>query len=514
MKQQFKNVLGIDISFDQINLALLRKSKNGLKLLKVAGCPVPDGAIKAGNIEDATALAKAIKHLKVKNKIRTNHVALSMVMDPTIMQTMDIPNNAWDDVGQFVRNEIKHCAALSMTKIASDYCGIKSTDKTDKRRAFVVAADSQKITAFVDALNKEGLDVNAVEPFSVAYIRACYAKKIAEKFDQNLVFVILRDNILTLCVFKNQILDFVENEKFEVDRFSCEESFRLIIEKINALLKFYRLKLADECDNWEVDLCVSISDESIKEKMGSLSAKLKTDDLPYSFLQNSSPVEFEFKSLDQAYLDTPVADTKLADKPSAIAVGLAMKLLNVEDCGLNTNLLLPEMVNSKPERKHALIIANIAAAIFLLAVLVIGFLDMQVRNIKESVKEKHGKLLSSEVKSMLNNKDSLDEQIVNTTENFENMSAILNTAFFARWDKVLDEIRYATPKPVRIVNIFSNDGLKIMLKGHALSYESIHLFVRMLNKSEYMKLVSLIGTEKDTESSGLVAYSVSCSLVE
>jgi len=191
-----------------------------------------------------------------------------------------------------------------------------------------------------------------------------------------------------------------------------------------------------------------------------------------------------------------------------------MKLLNYEDCGLNTNLLLPEMVNSKPERKHALVIANIAAAIFLLAVLTVGFLDMQVKNIKENMKDKHGKLLSGDVKSMLSNKDSLDEQIANTSENFENMSAILNTTFFARWDKVLDEIRYATPKPVRIVNIFSNDGLKIMLKGHALSYESIHLFVQMLNKSKYMKFVSLIGTEKDAESSGLVAYSISCSLVE
>jgi hypothetical protein len=429
-------------------------------------------------------------------------------------QILDIPNNAWDNVSQFVQNEIKQYATLSMTKIASDYCGIKSPSEANRRRAFVAAADSQKITMFVEALNKEGLDIDAIEPFPVSYIRACYAKNIAEKFDQNLVFVLLRDNILTLCVFKNQVLDFIETEQYEADKRNCEECFKWIVEKVNALLKFYKLKLCDKCDKWEVNLVVSISDKSIKEKIESLATKLKTGNLSYNFYQNTPPVELKIKSLEEAYLDTPIANAELSDKPSAIAIGLAMKLLNFSNCGLNINLLLPELVKAKPERKYTFIIANIAAAILILAVLSIGFFDMRVKNIKDGMKQKHGRLLSNEIKSMLGNNASLEEQITNTAENFENMSAILNTNFFARWDQILNEIRYATPEPVRIVNIFSNDGLRIILKGHALSYESIHLFVQMLNESEYMKFVSLIGTEKDSESSGLVTYSISCSLVE
>jgi hypothetical protein len=74
-----------------------------------------------------------------------------------------------------------------MTKIASDYCGIKSPSKTNRRRAFVAAVDSQKITMFVEALNKEGFDIDAIEPFPVSYIRACYAKNIAEKVDSMLI---------------------------------------------------------------------------------------------------------------------------------------------------------------------------------------------------------------------------------------------------------------------------------------------------------------------------------------
>ncbi len=514
MKPQIKTVLGIDISFSEINLALLRKDKKGLKLLKAACCPVPDGAIKDGNVEDAAALAKAVKQLIVKNKMRTTHAVLSAVLNPLLIQILNIPNDARDNIGQFVQNEIKQYAMLSLTKIASDYCGIKSSSETDRHRAFVAAADSQKIVAFVEALDKEGLNIDAIEPFSVAYFRACYARKIASKFDQNLLFVILRDNILTLCVFKNQILDFIEIKQYEANDLDNDECFEWVIKNINAALKFYELKLHDECDEWEVNLVTSINNKSIKEKIESLATITKTGSQPYNLHLNNSSIEIEIISLEEAYLDTPIADAKLSSTPSAIAVGLAMKLMNFSNCGMNVNLLLPELVNTKPERKHALIIANIAAVIFLLAVLTIGFFDMRVKNIKERMNQKHDGSLVSNISSLLSEQALSSVQISNTTENLENMSTILNTKLFVRWDQILNEIRYATPEPVRVVNIFSNDGLRIILKGHAFSYESIHLFVETLNESEYLKLVSLIGTEKDSESIGLVAYSISCSLIE
>lgn len=512
--RQFKTVLGIDISSSQINMALLRKDKGSLKLLKAASCPVPDGAIKDGNIEDVTVLAKAVKRLKVRNKIRTRHVALSMVINPVMMQILDIRDNATDNVGQFVQDEIKDYATLSKTKIASDYCGIKPTGKTAPRRAFVAATDSQKIASFVKALNKEGLNIAAVEPFPVAYIRACYEKKIAEKVGQNVVFVLLRDNILTLCVFKNQVLNFMESKQCQANKLNGEECFRWIVEKVNELLKFYDITLCDDCDKWKVSIVISTGNKHTKEEIDSLAAGLKTGNLSCNFHQNNYAVELEIKSLEEACFDTPIANAELSNEIPVIAVGLAMKLLNFSNCGLNINLLLPEMVEGNPKRKHTLIIANIAAVALLLGVLSIGFFSMRVKSVMGAIEQKNGGLHGSSIKSMLDERVSLDEKIAKIANNYENMSIILNTNFFVKWDQILNEIRYATPKPVRILNIFSDDGLRIILKGHAFSYESVHLFVQTLNESEHIKLVALIGTEKDTKSSGLVAYSISCSLVE
>ena len=109
---------------------------------------------------------------------------------------------------------------------------------------------------------------------------------------------------------------------------------------------------------------------------------------------------------------------------------------------------------------------------------------------------------------------SLNEQIANISEILSGMSAILSTKSFLRWDQILNEIRSTIPKPVRITNLFSENNSNVLFRGQAISYESIHLFVEMLNNSEYIKSASLIGTEKDDEQNGLVIYSVNCSLIE
>ena len=127
MKLEARTALGIEISSNRINLALLRKSKNGLELRKTASGIVPDGAIKDGNIEEAIVLNKAIKELKTKNKIRARHTALSLVINPMLLQILELPNDGPINVGQFVWDEVKNFAMLSMKRIAVDFCGLKSS---------------------------------------------------------------------------------------------------------------------------------------------------------------------------------------------------------------------------------------------------------------------------------------------------------------------------------------------------------------------------------------------------
>ena len=50
------------------------------------------------------------------------------------------------------------------------------------------------------------------------------------------------------------------------------------------------------------------------------------------------------------------------------------------------------------------------------------------------------------------------------------------------------------------------------LEGMAISYETIHLFVQMLNKSIYISSASLTETTKEDKANGFIMYRIDCAL--
>jgi Tfp pilus assembly protein PilN len=496
-----KTALGIDISNGEIKLALLKKGKNGLELLKAASSPVPDGAIKDGNIEDAAVLAKAIKELKKRSKIGSQPTVLSLVADPILIEILEVPKDVPGSIRQFIQDEVKHYAKLPIQDAAIDFCGIKSSVKSGVHRALVVATDGHKISESSKALNQPGLNIDAIEPALVAYIRACYAKKIAKRFDRNLLLAIVHEGIVTFCLFRNETLDFVRTKRPEADKREPDKCYEWLAEQINAILQFYELEVLDKREKWEVTIVTDIYNESIEHNTEALGT-------------NIEGAELAVRSLEDAYLDTPVADTEHTEKPSAIAVGLAMKLLNFPGCNLNIDFLPREAAEVKTARKQTLVIANAAAVIFLLMILSIGFFNIKVRKVNENIKQQRDAQLRQNVQKGLNEQTFLDEQIADITEKLKSMNAASGTGALLRWGQILNDIRFAIPKTARITNLSNNSNSKILLEGQALSYEAVHLFVDMLNAGEYIESASLTGTKRDNRSGGLLRYSINCSLIQ
>jgi len=462
-------------------------NKSGVKLLKAAGCPVPDGAIKNGNIEDAKALAKAIKKLKAKNRIRSHRTAFSLVANPTLMQILDLTKEARNNPRQFVHNEVKHYAVLPIKQAAVDFCGIKSSAKSPNRRVLVVATDRQKINAAAMTLNKEGLNIDTIEPAWIAYIRACYAKKIARSFDTNRLFAIVCDGTLTLSLFRSQCLDFVRTEQIEPETLQSEEYPEWLAEKINAVIKFYDIEASDKRNKWNITLVTDISAWSVPGTTDSLKAAL-------------SPAEIEVRTLEHAHL--------------TMAVGLAMKLLNVPGPGLNINLLPPELIEVKSAEKQALMIANIAAAIIFLLILSVGFLTAKSKRVDSSIEHNRQTQVHRNTPELLKEKALLQEQITDLSEKINITKETLSAGSSLKWDRILSDIRRVTPQTVRITSLQGSDNFRMLLDGQALSYEAIYLFVDTLSTCKNIESASLIGTEKYNESEHLVKYSIRCSLIQ
>jgi len=504
MKLDTKTSLGIDVSNGRINLALLRKNSGGVELVKTATGPIPEGAIKNGNIEDPAILARGIKELRTRSKIRIRlrQAAVSLVARPMLMQIMDMPRQAPTGVGQFVYNEVKHCVALSGKKIALDYCGIGAAKQPSSNRVFVVAADSKKVARIVKACTLARVNLEAIEPPLIAYVRALYAKKIAGRFDRTVLIAELSSSVLTLCVFRKQTVDFIRTRDINEQTAEPSELCQWVASEINTIIQFYNIEVPDSPGKWEIYVVADGAMQLSKDAEELLKAKVACESL-------------QVKTSEDAYQDTPIKLSKSATGTgtSLVAIGLAMKLLDASGSSLRLNLLPPEAAEVKSFKKHAIITGNIIAAVLLVMVLAIGALMLKVEKVNVNIARKKKQESLQDISALLKEEQSLDRRIKQLSEGPGRLNEILSSRHDGDWLGLLNDIKIRIPKTVRVTNLFSKDGSRMLLEGLALSYESVHLFVNTLDKSEQLDSASLIETEKDEEEDGLVRYAISCSLI-
>jgi Tfp pilus assembly protein PilN len=496
-----KTALGIDISETLISLALLERKGDDIELLTTASCPVPDGAIKNGNINDPVQLSEAINELKSSNKIRSNYAAVSLRVKPVVMQIMDTPKQVSSSINQFIHKEVKHYVSLTGKEILSDFCGVSSGGRTIKSRLFAVATNSEKVSELVKVCNQAHLNLRSIEPPLLAYARAFYTKKIAGKFDSNVLLAVLDNSILTLCVFRNETIDFVRTKEVNSKKDEPDKICQWLADEINKVIQYYNVEVPDCSGKWEITV-IPDSVQLPKDAEESLKAKI-TD------------VNLHVETPQVALQDIPVGQSRYigTDIPSPIAIGLAMKLLGINGSNLRINLLPPEAVEVKAAKKDILIAANILAAMFLLMVLAIGVLTLTTAKFNRKIAHDKQAQLYQNTHALLKEREMIDGQIKQLSDRPNRLNQILNSRDDVDWVHILNEIRNGTPKNVRITNLFSKGSSKISLEGFSMSYEGVRLFVDMLNQSKHINSASLIETEKDENSKGLVRYVINCSLI-
>lgn len=509
MKVATRTALGIDISDDRISLALVRRNKNGFELLKSATGPMPDGAMENGRINNPVILAKAVRELAGHNKMRTRlrQTAVSLVARPVVMQIMNMPRQVSTSVRRFVQEEVKHYVALSGKEIALDFCGVGSAGQqgspggVGKHRLFAVATGADMVAGTFKACSLAGAKVEAIEPPLLAYARAFHAKRIARRFDCNVLIAILRGSALSLCVFKKQTLDFIRTRDITKQQAQADHICRWLVRELNTVVRSYDVsEVQDATRKWEIVvvadgvLLPTGADEALKAKVRG--------------------AEVHVRSPADAYQDTPVGQVRTAGEagPSAVAIGLAMKLLSAGESDLRINLLPPETTEVRSFKKHVLITANIMVGVLLLMVFAVSGLNLAVQKVNKNIEPKKPTHSLNQLSGLIKEQKLVDKRIKQFSEGPNRLRELLGSRRDIDWPQLLNEIRNRTPKTLRITELSSEGNPKVYLKGLAASYEAVHLFVDMLNESRLVDTASLIETEKREEEDGLVSYEIDCAL--
>ncbi len=491
--------LGIDLSADRISLVLLARTADSLTVLKAASAPVPQGAVKNGNVEDPEKLARAIKNLRTSSRIRSVHpAAVALLVDPTVIQLLDIPSAGSINVGQFVRNEMKSCVALSGQELIVDFCRTTAGEGL-KGRLVAVASDGQKAASLGQACQQAGLNTVAIEPVLLAVTRALYTKKIAGQFDHNVLIALWREGTLTLCVFKDSTLDLVRVRQPPDHEIQGRDIGRWIAEEINEIIRFYRMGVADSPHPWDVTL-VSHTERLSGEVVEALKSQIDCTNLQVGTDQTLS---------GQTPLD---ADSRF-EGTSIAAIGLAMKLLNADDHRLRINLVPPESAEVRSFKKHCLVTANIIATMALLLIVVGAGLSLVADNLKTSVTQKRAAAMPESTYALSKQQEQLDVEIRQISDRPARLDSIVGAHPDVDWAGILEDIRRRTPQTVRITNLYSRGHNQVHMEGEASKYEAVHLFVKLLNESRYIDSASLVDAAREEIKQGLVAYTITCSLI-
>ena len=490
--------LGVDICDDKISLVLLKETKGGVKVLKAASGPVPAGAIEQGNVNDPAVLARAIKTLKSSCKISKRRAVVSLFASPVLTQIMQLPGNLPSNIGQYVQKEAKHCAVLPCKNILSGYCGI-STSKTGNSRVFTVATETEKVHHLIKALSEAGIIVEAIEPAEIACCRALYEKEIAGNLDSNVLIALVEGADATLIVFRNQALDFVRKRDIGEDICESEEGRKHFAEEIDAIVHYYAMEIDDTLRSWRLVTVVRRDGQDMEEISG--------------FLRSRFPdLEIEVVSEAGAGKNIPFAVNPDAESAGLIAVGLAMRLLDVPQPKLKINLMPPKSAEVRAVKQDMLIAANIAVAILLAMLLAVAVLRVSLHKTDEIISQKKKEQSSLETGDLLIERARLNRQANNLREEIEKLNRLVSSGYTGDWSLVLDDVRRRTPESLWITSISGGNDSGLVVSGWSASYEAIHLFVDMLGKSEHIDTATLVEAEKKEDNNRLVSYAVNCSL--
>jgi len=493
-----KNTLGINIGQDWISAALLRQVKGEIRLEKAAQAPVPEGAIIDGNIVEPAVLAKALNDMLKQNRISTRQAVVSLVARPTLIQTIDLPEEIPGNIGQFILSEIKHSPALAGKEPYFDFCRLSSGSSDGNERMFVAATDNEKISVLLKTLGLANVDATSIEPGLISRLRALYSKKISNRYDCNLVVTSIDGPIVTICVFRKEELDFIRTIDLSEQNSSPDEFIAKCENEISAVIQFYDIEIADADDKWE--FVVELDNPAIQPA-----------DMQF-FLERKFGTDVAICSSSTVYTATTLAENASIENASIAAVGLAMKNLETPGFNININTMPAEAKMGKARKRFVLITANISAAILLCMFITAGFVRAQLDKAEQAITEDKQNNPTDNIEQLLSRQRFLNEQIAYFTGKINRMNAIFDDDSIGNWPEILNDIRSKTPESVYITGMSCEGGTTILLNGNALSFNSVQIFAELLGRSKSIESATVTERNKSHEVDGLVSYSINCIL--
>ncbi|MBN1787693.1 MAG: pilus assembly protein PilM [Sedimentisphaerales bacterium] len=491
-------VFGIDICNDKACFVELRKHGRQIKVARCGTIPLDKGVVKNGVVKDPAALTRILKQFKIAGTFRTANAALSVCSEPVLLQILDMQDAPPGETRRFIQNEVKQYAILPLKNVETDYCGLKSSD-VHTRRVLVGATQSENLSTTVAAIEKDNINVVAVEPAVISFIRICYDMIIRPQREQNIIFLLLRDNTLNLCLFERQGLDFLRVKKFDTEIVNSQQRGDWLSQEVESVIQFHELERGSSAESWQIFVACCPENKYSVEIVDEIKNKISRHDVEIAAFENS-------------LMDIAIDPEDKREIPP-VAAGVAMRLLDEDKTSIKLNMLPKDIVSTKKAKKQLLVIINTAAVIFLIMLMHIMFLVNTSRTITLELQQRNQFRQNIDLDALAEQQVLLNQGLQKTIASVNTIKSVFKDKIWYDWASIMTELGRYTPRAVQIQRLRTEGLAKMNIQGLAVGHDAINDFVDQLALCEAVESVKLLDTRQNTKYGyGLINYSISCSL--
>lgn len=179
MKQ--RAVIGIEISSEEVRGAWVRPGSGGMHLAGVASASMPPNAIDAEGLLNAAEVGETVRRVCSQLDPKANQVVVGITGCSLVARVMEIPPVPDAEVRPVLRGEMDHYRILPAGQSAFDFYRLPPLVHPDDTaeeeavdRVLLMGAEERLVAGYRAAVDASGLNLTAVEPGSIAVLRALY----------------------------------------------------------------------------------------------------------------------------------------------------------------------------------------------------------------------------------------------------------------------------------------------------------------------------------------------------
>jgi Tfp pilus assembly PilM family ATPase/Tfp pilus assembly protein PilN len=203
------SVTGLDISQNWLRVVELRETPNGIFLERVGVHATPQGAVMRGYIVDAPAVGAAVRTLYESHNIRSRSVVVGVPASQITARISRVPSVSPQEMRLLAQGEVEHFRLLPQGEGTFDFVTLggesagRDGGEEGAASILLIAMEEQIVNTYAQVVQAADLQLVALEPRSIACIRALYPHLLAQP---TTALVTVGDNSTTLSILQNGAL--------------------------------------------------------------------------------------------------------------------------------------------------------------------------------------------------------------------------------------------------------------------------------------------------------------------